>query len=157
MTDTLIGAYIGIGGVILGALLTGPIAYYYSKKLILQTHKNAIEAIRITEFNKSVAAFRAAFAPTFAFIYLAKTHGLTHEAPDVDKFLKEAFLVQASAIEEFRFLVPKSGREDYQKAWDEYYKTAQGGTFVEKFIGNDDPLAFIEQKIRNILQFAKEK
>lgn len=66
--DTLIGAYIGVGGVILGALLAGPITYYYSQKLIAQTHQNAIEAIHITEFNKAAAAFHAEFADVIFYL-----------------------------------------------------------------------------------------
>jgi hypothetical protein len=159
MTDTLIGAYIGVGGVILGAILAGTIAYYYSKKLVLQTHRNAIEAIQITEHNKSVASFRAAFAPTLAKIYLVKKHGSSHEVPNIDKFLKDSLLVHATAIEEFRVIVPKSERTAYQEAWEKYrYEVWNYGFDANSMRTDiDNPYDIFEVLIHNILQFAKEK
>jgi hypothetical protein len=57
----ILGALIGVGGAIIGALLVGILTYCSSKKLVQQTHKNALDAIQITEFNKAAATFRAAF------------------------------------------------------------------------------------------------
>ncbi len=57
-----------IGGVILGALIAGPITYFYSKKLILQTHQKAIESNRITEFNKAAATFHAEFSDVLFYL-----------------------------------------------------------------------------------------
>jgi hypothetical protein len=50
-----------IYGAIIGAVLAGPVSYYYSKRLVEQTNKHNIETIRITEFNNAAAKFRAAF------------------------------------------------------------------------------------------------
>jgi len=160
MTDTLVGAYIGVGGVILGAILAGPIAYYYSRKLVLQTHRNAIETIQISEHNKSVASFRAAFAPALAFLYLAKKQKTPSEGiTEIDKFLRDSISGHATAIEEFRFFVPKSERTAYQQAWEKYrYEVCNYGFDAENFRTDvDKPYETFENLIHNILQFAKEK
>lgn len=115
------------------------------------------ETVRFSESYKSSILFRAAFNPTLAQLDLARKHKSTHEAPDIDGYFLAVLPIQAEAIKGYRFFIPENKKEAYQKAWNDYYETAKGGTFVEQFVGNDDPLGFIEQKIHNILQFAKEK
>lgn len=61
MTDTIIGAIIGVGGAIIGVILAGPITYWFSKKLIRESHRNNLVAIQLIEFTKAAAVFRAAF------------------------------------------------------------------------------------------------
>ena len=61
MTDTIIGAIIGVSGAIIGAIIAGPVTYFFSQKLINESHKNDIAIIRITEYNKAAAEFRSAF------------------------------------------------------------------------------------------------
>lgn len=164
MTDTLIGAYIGVGGAIIGAIIAGPIAYYFSQKLIRQTHNNALEVIKITEHNKSVAAFRATFAHALAFLNLAEKHrGDTSDngisISEVDKFLRDSILNHASAIEQFRPFMPESDRTAYQKAWEDYrYEVCNYGFVNTAFRTDvDNPYERFKDFIHIILQFAKEK
>lgn len=151
MTDiqaTLVGAI--IGGII-GVVGTYVGAIYISKKQ-----------------NRTLASskFRDAFTTTLAQLDLTQKHKGIHDPPRIDEHLVAALHIQAEAIESYRFFVPKNKQPEYQKAWDDYYKTAQGGTFREEFIGKNDPLIsysegyeykVISQKIHDILQFAKEK
>jgi hypothetical protein len=102
-------------------------------------------------------ALRASFNPTIAQLDLARKHKSTHDAPDIDGQLVAVLHIQAEAIEGYRFFVPENNKDAYQKAWNDYYETAKGGTFVESFIGNNDPLAFIEQKIHNIINLVADR
>lgn len=100
---------------------------------------------------------RAAFNPTLAQLDLARKHKSTHEAPDIDGQLVAALPIQAEAIKSFSDFIPDNKKEEYKKAWDDYYSTAKGGTFVEVFVGAADPIGVIESKIHNILTFASEQ
>jgi hypothetical protein len=158
MTDTIIGAFIGIGGAVIGATIAGPVNYFFSKILIKQSSRNMLESVRLIEFNKSVAAFRAAFAPALSFIYLAKKHGSTHDAPDVDKFLKDYLLSQAAAIEQFRPFVAESDRTAYQEAWEKYRYEVWNYEFVSNALNPEvDEFKVYEDMIHEILKFAKHK
>ena len=71
----------------------------------------------------AAARFRAAFAPTQAFVYIAQKHG-THDRPDVDAHVKGSLLMQGAAIEEFRPFVGAADSAGYQKAWELYRSAA---------------------------------
>ena len=115
--------------------------------------------VRDSETFKAGAIFHAAFSPTLAQLELKRKHVGTHEAPNIDGHLEAALPIQIEAIKAYSFFVPKQKKEAYQKAWDAYYKAAQGGTWVAGFPGMPsakDPIGFIEAKIQGILNFAKE-
>lgn len=148
------------GRILFSGAIGGVLGYLLKSQI---DHRLAIariyETARVTEFNKAVASIRAAFAPSLAFIYLAKKHGSTHEVPDVDAFLKNALPELAAAIEIFRPFVPKSESTVYQEAWEKYrYEVWNYGfdatTFREDI---DDPEKVFEDLIHNILQFAEPK
>ena len=156
MSDTIVGAFIGVGGAIIGAILAGPVAYFFSKRLITQSHKNTIETISISEFNKASSSIRAAFAPALSFIYLAKNHGSTHEVPDVDKFLKASLMDQATAIENFKHFVTEADRTEYQQTWEKYRYEVWNYDFDSNALNSEvDEFKVYESMVHKILQFAK--
>lgn len=138
-----------IGG-ILGYLLKTQIDHRLAISRIFET-------ARVTEVNKAVALFKAAFAPSLAFIYLAKKHGSTHEVPDVDAFLKDTLLELAAAIEMFRPFVPENRGAAYQEAWEKYRYEVWNYGFDSTTFRTDieDPWKVFEDLIQDILQFAK--
>lgn len=81
-------------------------------------------------------------------------HERPQEGPDIDEFLRTSIPSHAAAIEEYRFFVQARKRGVYQKTWEAYRDVVTGGRFVEEFLGNQDPLSAIEERIFAILQFA---
>ena len=159
MDIRIIAALIAVAGTLLGVWLGGILSRESSLKAVIASNKNAIDLMKRQEFNKAVASFRSAFAPALAFIYLTKKHGSTHEVPDVDKFLKDALLQHAAALEVFRIFIPESKRTAYQEAWEKYryevWNYGFGANSLRQDI--DDPYGIYENLIHDILQFAKEK
>ena len=83
MNNIIIGGIVSICGVIIGAL----ISYFLSKKLVQQTHKNALRLLNITELNKATAKLRDAFSEELARLNpLNSVDGL-----DVHRYLEIAF------------------------------------------------------------------
>lgn len=104
-------------GAILGALLTGPLTYYFTKRLA-----------GIQSFDAAGAKLRAAFAPAQSKI----TTEFYADGRKLREFFYEALPVHAAAIEEFR---PFAGDGvAYQKAWKEYQKTINH----KRGTGNDE-------------------
>jgi hypothetical protein len=119
MTDTIIGAIIGVGGAIIGAILAGPVTYYFSKVLIKMTHKNAIELMRRQEFNKAAADFKAAFIPGLRYL----DYRYSPERPPeigIYKTLSSAFDRHEIAIIKFRPYLCGQQQIWFDKAWDDY-------------------------------------
>lgn len=137
-----------IGGV-LGYLLKTQIDHRLAISRIYET-------ARVAEFNKAAASFRAAFAPSLAFIYLAKKHGSTHEVPDVDAFLRKTLLELAAAIEVFRPFISNNRGVAYQEAWEKYRFEVWNYGFESTIFRSDvdDPWKVFEDLIHDILQFA---
>lgn len=118
----------------------------------------SIYAHRITAFHNAALKFREVFTPTLSQLSFSRNYKSTHEAPDIDGQIRAAIPIQTQAVEDFRFFVAKRKRGEYQQAWEEYKKAAEGGIWVAKFPGSPnekDPYGFIESKIHAILQFAK--
>ena len=108
-------AIIAGGFTVLGALIGALVAYWLTTQ---------IEDRKLSESAR--ADFRAAFAPTIAFIYIARHHG-THDRPDIDTHIKNALLPPGAAVEEFRRFVGTDSGEGYQQAWEKYRKMAAIG------------------------------
>lgn len=139
-------ALIAGGFTIVGALI-GAIAAYW---LAIHLEKNK-------EYRAACAAFRAAFTPTLAFIYIAKNYG-DHDRPDIDTHIKSALLDHGSAIEKFRPFIPDSDCAAYHNAWEDYRKISAIDSYAaaaEARIQNFQLPEFFEHKIQNILRFAK--
>lgn len=157
MTDTIIGALIGLGGIIVGAIIAGPITYFFSRKLINESHKNALAIIKITEFNKAAASFRASFIKEQRLLTLdsvADKTGLT--AVDI---IKEAIDRQEIAMIRFEPFVCESDIDAYKKAWKEYAGDSkhfeQYSTVRHIDIPEKKKLAL--DRINNLLKYAKPK
>jgi hypothetical protein len=159
MDHTIIAALIGVIGGLLGAWIGGIISRKASREAVESSNQNAIDIMRGQERIQNVASLCAAFAPTLSFIYLAKKHGSTHEIPDVDKFIRDSLLNQATAIELFRPFVSESDSDTYQEAWEKYrYEVWNYGFDTTTFRTDvDDPWKVFEDLIHNILHFINDK
>ena len=138
-------------GAILGALLTGPVAYYFTKKLAA-----------IQRFNAAASKIRAAFAPAQAKI---RTSGYANGI-ELRNFFYDEIMAHAAAVEEFRPFASDS--HAYQEAWDIYQQTinhsrhTNNGEYLwqsniletEEGVSRPDFTEIIIQKIDNILHFA---
>lgn len=125
MNDTITGAYIGVGSVILGVIIAGPITYYYAKKLVKQTHGNAIEALRISEFNKASACFYEAFHKTL----MELDNG--NLSVDTDAIIKRDIEKQISAVHRFKFHLPQDGRVRFLDTWEAYEKECRKAKYAD--------------------------
>lgn len=153
--DELNQILIGISGTVIGGILGYLIRVFIEHRLAIDRIK---ENIKITEFNKAAASIRAAFAPSLSILYLAKKHGSTHEAPNLDKHLKDAMLEQSSAIEIFRPYVEKHDRDSFQKAWEDYrYEVWNYGFDANAMNDEIDEYEVYEKKIQTILKYAEIK
>lgn len=137
-------ALIGGGFTIVGAFI-GAIAAYW-----LSTHLE-----RFKEHREARTKFRAAFAPALAQLGIARRHGPTHNAPDIDGILGASLLNHAAALEEFRVFVACGKRSAYQEAWENYCETVKGGIFIADTINDKDPWSVFEEKIHALLRFAE--
>ena len=111
---TIIGALIGIGGAIIGAILT----YFLSKRLIHQTHRNALQIIQINEFNRAASKFRETVRP----VLKALIPPYDPLPDDLGAFLYRYFHDFKNAVIEFSAFEddPKT-KTAFLKAWYEYY------------------------------------
>lgn len=111
---------------LLGALVGALVTYWFAVKLVQRQHANDLSLSRIEARRIACAGLRAAFAPTLAFIYIARHHG-THDRPDIDAHMKTALLLHGSAVEVFRPFVAGKDQAGYQDTWEKYRKLAAMG------------------------------
>ena len=140
----------------LGALLGAFVTYRFALHLVRKQHELTLEQATVTERRTACATFRAAFAPTMAFIYVARHHG-THDRPDIDAHIKRELLSHGAAVELFRHYVSAKHHAAYQQAWERYRKFAAMGhedrgseEWGENIEGYE---IFLEQHIRKLLEF----
>jgi len=112
-----------ITAALLGALVGAFITYRFALHLVERQHNLSKQLSNREARRLAAARFRAAFAPTQAFIYIAQKHG-THDRPDVDAHVKGSLLNQGAAIEEFRPFVKAADPVGYQQAWEKYRDAA---------------------------------
>ena len=138
-------AIIAGGFTVVGALIGGLIAYWL-----------AIELEARTLLQSAQCTFRAAFAPTIAFIYIARHHG-THDRPDIDAHIKGALLSHGAAVELFRRFVGAKHQAAYQQAWENYRQFAAMGhedRISEEWGANVDGYEILlERNICKLLEF----
>ena len=144
--------YAALAGALLGAFVT------YRLALNLMQRQHALDrAIADREARrKACASIRAAFAPTLAFVYIARHHG-THDRPNVDATVKNALLLHGAAIEEFRPFVNSRDGAAYQEAWEKYRKASVDCAFARW--GEEKDWKFqdgeiLEKNIHAVLEFA---
>lgn len=116
-----------------------------------------IKGIEITNYNNSVASFRAAFAPALALIYLTKKQRRIDVStlPNIEKFLGDALLTYATAVELFRVHVSDNKKEKYQAAWETFRDEVAFGFDTTSLRGDiSDPHGMYEKLIHDILAFA---
>lgn len=146
-----------ITAAILGALVGAFITYRFALALVTRQHELSKELADREARRAAVARFRAAFAPTQAFVYISQKHG-THDKPDLDAHLKEALLSQGSAVEEFRPYVPSDALPGYQQAWEDYRAAAVADIWkrVGEEWGSDlDEDQLVEKRVTKLLSYAE--
>lgn len=118
-----------ITAALLGALVGALITYRFALALVTRQHELSSELADREARRLACAKFRAALAPTMAFLYIAHKHG-THDRPDVDVHVKETLGRVGAAVEEFRPFVRAAGAESFQQAWEQYRATANADSFA---------------------------
>lgn len=138
MTEAVIAALVGA---VLGSFLA---------------FRFAISLAERREASIAKAAYRAAFAPSLAFIYIAQKHG-NHDRPNIDAHIKDALLAHGAAVEIFRVYVPKRQIRDYQNAWEDYRLLAAEDPFPRTGEEEESGIQIgdsIKLKIHALLRFA---
>lgn len=134
-----------LGGV-LGFLLKAQIDH---RLAISRIHETA----RVSEYNKAVSEFRAAFAPA---IFKFK---ITADFNQINDMLREELVLQGIAIEKFRPFV--KDKEAYQDAWENYHLShKRNGVssvyFLDYAMGDEyERFSLFNQRISDILKFAE--
>lgn len=138
-----------------GSTFFGGVLGYLFKTQI--DHKLAIsriyEAARISEHNKAVSEFRAAFAPAIV------KFKITAERHAVEKMLREELILQGIAIERFRPFV--KDKEAYQEAWEDYHLShkrdgVSSVYFLDYTMGEEhECFSLFNQRMNEILKFAE--
>lgn len=151
MGGAAITALATIAGAIVGAVLTGPVTYGFSKRLLEQSRSHNLEALRITDFNKGAAAFRAAFVNT---IFLLRRHKEGSESL-VTKIITDRVIVnQEKAKIRFEPFLDKTALHDFSIAWDAYVNCrANYGTINTNPTKAEESQSFLDH-IYTLLNFA---
>lgn len=110
-----------IFGAIVSAILTGSVTYFFSTRLMRQSHKNTIGVFKRQEFNKAAAQFRNAFLGEI--LYLrdnVKINGVGSSIR-INEFLNTAAISKhMQALVQFEPFLNAKERERMYRAWDEY-------------------------------------
>jgi hypothetical protein len=151
--DELIKIIIGISGTVIGGFLGYFIRTFIAHNLAIGRLK---EGIRISEFNKAAADFRAAFAPA-----IAKFNILTGRN-EIESMLKSELISQSVAIEVFRPFVREAERTEYQEAWDDYHQShkregVSSVYFLDYAVGEEhERFSLFKERMNAILKFTEE-
>ena len=108
MTDTIIGAFIGVGGAIIGAAIAGPISYLFATRLT-----------RKQEFYRDCAKFREAFIFEIDFLKYGEKPASSIHGTAFD-ILTKAYKTHRIAYETFRLVLPSRNHTGFDEAWDKY-------------------------------------
>jgi len=119
MTDTVLGAIIGVGGTIIGVILGVFVTHYFSKRLVRMTHENAIDLMRRQEFNKAATAFRISFIEEIRFIN--RDYAADRANRDIPEVLAAAADSHETALIIFKdVFLCETQRIEIEKVWKEY-------------------------------------
>lgn len=116
MTDTVLGAIIGVGGTIFGVILAGPLTYHFSKVLVKKTHENALDVMRRQEFHSAASKFRANIIYELSDLYPIEQYW---DKKDFPRLYQSIPRINSTAAE-FRHLVTR--KADFDTAVNEYNK-----------------------------------
>ena len=160
MTDTILGAIIGVGGAIIGAILAGPVTYYFSKVLVKITHKNAIALMQRQEFFAAASKFKATIIYEISGFFPGDRWD-KDEWPRIYQSIPKV----NSAAAEFRYFVAR--KTDFDKVVSEYNKYCRESTADKVFILDfsksmpgkylKDYMKDFKDIVEHLLSFANEK
>ncbi|HLA29262.1 MAG TPA: hypothetical protein VJZ49_15355 [Syntrophales bacterium] len=105
MTDTIVGALIGVGSAILGAIVGAWIGYRLS-----------ISLVHVTTRHNAASNLRKAFYDELAILNMSSLKDI-----DACSMLEGAFKKHMIAFWELKSTLPKSKCVAFTQAWEEYY------------------------------------
>jgi len=136
-------------GTILGALLAGPLTYYFTKKLVTRQ-----------AFNKASSDFKSAFIPELRYLDYRYSPNRPPEI-GIYKTLSLAFDRHEIAVIKFRTYLSAKDIIGFDKAWEDYCNKDNS---KPHFIIHAEPdgitdkikaQKFYLEKLNNLLEFAK--
>lgn len=141
-------------GAVVGALITGIAAYYFSIRLG-----------RRHDFNKAAATFRSVFTDELRQLndYVTLPEDINDEA--ILEMLKSSRTKYENAFIQFKPYLGSSKKDSFEKAWQDFCYPQGGnpkqmpGPFYEYFIDlpKTDAVNLVIIKINGLLEFAKPK
>lgn len=150
-------AFIAGGFGIIGALLGVLATYWLSRKLVRETHKNAIELLHISDFNKAATEFHCTFLESLQQL---------RDDPKADWFNilnPNALLEHEKAAMRFGLFLSDEERSRFDLDWNVYFshRPHPGNRYKpkkqpEEWKDEDNCKVFIEQ-IERLLSYAKLK
>jgi len=156
MDNTLYAALIGVAGTL--------ICVYIGYLLSNQTSKNTI---KLQEFNKAAASFRASFVKE---LILLDDRYITEKTPrqNASDILFNAFLRYCIAFNKFKVYISKNNIVSYEKAWNDLYHPYKDKgldcAFLEEYFCSSTALSMqkpisekVLAKINRLLGFAEYK
>ena len=151
---TIIGVLIGACVTIIATFFS----YLLSKRLVQQTHANALQLLQKTEFNKAAAIFRAAFVNE---IFLLQDNIETGNQMPTHIIHHDILISHEKANILFEPFLPAIELESFNAAWEKYKRTKND--YIPK--GEDTSTKAIKPKmsmvyldhINHLLDFAKPK
>jgi len=158
-------ALIAGGFTIIGVLLGTLLSYCLSRKLIRETHENALQLIRIGEFNKAASKFREVFLP----IRIALNPAEFSLEEDLSVFLENNFNNLRRAVIDFSDFLDSGTKSKFLDAWHEYYRHPDHRDknivpFLEQYSCHGlspqkkhEMKQLVQSRIEKILEFAKPK
>jgi hypothetical protein len=149
MTDTIIGAFIGVGGAVIGATIAGIISYCV-----------AVNITRKQELYREYTIFKEAFSNELAFLVSdtkpdSSIHGTTYDV------LTKVLNKHRHAVNMFMLVLPSEKGEGFNKAWEHYQypdRKTDAGPLID-YAGGDDfeKRKLAHSKISKLLEVARLK
>lgn len=151
MTDTIIGAFIGVGGAAIGATIAGIISYFVAGNIT-----------RKQETYREYTIFKEAFTKELAFLVSdikpqSSIHGTTHD------ILTKALNNHRHAVNMLMLVLPDEKKEGFNKAWEDYqypngYNKDAPFPLLDYAEGDDfEKRKLAHNKITKLLETAKPK
>ena len=144
---------IGVMGTVLGVLISGPITYYFAKKLIQKTHKSAFNLAQRQDFNKAANKFHNAFTNQLNFLEYNANAG-TVDTSNIGTYLNAHYIAtHLNAFRVFKNSLSDTERVAIDEAWEKYRDFKQ---YYDK--NNQEKMkALALKRLNDVLEFAKHK
>ena len=166
MDTTIWAALISVAGTLLGVWIGSLISNKSSRDAAAATHKNALQLIQITEFNRAASKFRDTFSPVLRSL-IPPYEPLPD---DLAAFLYRSFHDFKNAVIEFSgFLDDPKTKAAFLQSWYQYYCPDDNSNencrphFVKYSLRErteeekQDVKQLVRSRIEKILEFAKPK